>query len=64
MLTRADSRAPQVVQWQRIHLLMQKTQVRSLGRDVPLEGEMAPYSSLRGWEIPWTEEPGRLQSTG
>ena len=30
----------------------------------PLEEEMAPHSSILAWEIPWTEEPGRLQSTG
>ena len=45
---------------------MQKTQmwVRSLGREDPLEKEMATYSSILAWEVPWTEEPGRLQSMG
>ena len=38
--------------------------VRSLGREDPLEKEMATYSSIFAWEVPWTEEPGRLQSTG
>ena len=33
-----------------------------LGREDPLEEEMATQSSMRAWEIPWTEEPGRLQS--
>ena len=43
---------------------MQKTQVQSLGQEDPLEKEMATHSSLLTWEIPWTEEPGRLQSVG
>ena len=38
--------------------------VRSLGQEDPLEKEMATYSSIFAWEVPWTEEPGRLQSTG
>ena len=40
----------------------QDTWVRSLGREVPLEGEMATHSSILPWEIPWTEDPGRLSS--
>ena len=43
---------------------MQETLVRSLGREVPLEKEVAPHSSTLAWRIPWTEEPGRLQSLG
>ena len=43
---------------------MQETQVRSLGQENPLEKEMATHSSIHAWKIPWTEEPGRLQSTG
>ena len=43
---------------------MQETQVRSLGGEDPLEEEMATHSSVLAWEIPWTEEPGGLQSTG
>ena len=43
---------------------MQETQVRSLGREDPLEKEMAPHSSTLAWRIPWREEPGRLQSMG
>ena len=38
--------------------------VRSLGREDPLEKEMATHSSVLVWRIPWTEEPGRLQSMG
>ena len=38
------------------------TWVRSLGWEVPLEKEMATYSSTLAWKIPWTEEPGMLQS--
>ena len=41
---------------------MQETQVQSLGREDPLEEGMATHSSILAWEIPWTEEPGRLQS--
>ena len=43
---------------------MRETQVRSLGQEDPLEKEMAIHSSTIAWKIPWTEEPGRLQSTG
>ena len=43
---------------------MQETQVQSLGREDPLEKEMATHSSILAWKIPWTEEPGRLQSMG
>ena len=38
--------------------------VPSLGREDPLEEEMATHSNILAWEIPWTEEPGRLQSMG
>ena len=38
--------------------------VRSLGREDPLEKEMATHSSTLAWKIPWVEEHGRLQSTG
>ena len=41
---------------------MQETQVRSLGQEDPLEKEMAIHSSTLAWRIPWTEEPGGLQS--
>ena len=43
---------------------MQETQVRSLGWEDPLEKEMATHSSTLARKIPWTEEPGRLQSMG
>ena len=38
--------------------------VRSWGQDIPLEEGMATHSSILAWRIPWTEEPGGLQSTG
>ena len=41
-----------------------ETWVWSLGREVPLEKEMATHSTIFTWRIPWTEDPGRLQSTG
>ena len=43
---------------------MRETQVRFLGWEDPLEKEMATHSSVLAWKIPWTEEPGRLQSMG
>ena len=43
---------------------MQEMQVLSLGKEDPLEEEMATHSSTVAWEIPWTEEPGRLYSMG
>ena len=43
---------------------MQETWVRFLGWEDPLEKEMAIHSSILAWRIPWTEEPGGLQSTG
>ena len=43
---------------------MQKTWVRSLGQEDPLEKEIATHSSTLAWKIPWTEESGRLQSMG
>ena len=43
---------------------MRETPVRSLGWEDPLEKEMATHSSILAWRIPWTEELGRLQSTG
>ena len=51
---------------QRIKCLpaMQETWVPSLGWEDPLEKEMATHSSILAWRIPWTEEPGELQSTG
>ena len=43
---------------------MRETQVQSLGREDPLEKEIAAHSSTLAWKIPWTEEHGRLQSMG
>ena len=43
---------------------MRETRVRPLGQEDPLEKEMAIHSSTIAWKIPWTEEPGRLQSMG
>ena len=43
---------------------MWETCVRSLGREDPLEKEMAIHSNAIAWKIPWTEEPDRLQSMG
>ena len=42
----------------------QKTWVESLGWEDPLEEEVATHSRILAWEIPWTEEPGRLESVG
>ena len=44
--------------------MMQETWVQSLGWEDPLEKEMATHASILAWEIPWTEEPGGLQSMG
>ena len=43
---------------------MRKTGVRSLGQEDPLEKGMAAHSNTLAWKIPWTEEPGMLQSMG
>ena len=45
-------------------LTMRETQVLSLGREDALEKEIATNSSIPAWKIPWTEEPGRLESMG
>ena len=45
-------------------LAMQETWVQSLGQEDPLEKGMATHSSILAWKIPWTDEPGRLQSMG
>ena len=42
----------------------QETWVLSLDQEDPLEKDMATHSNILAWEIPWTEEPGRLQSVG
>ena len=43
---------------------VRETRVQALGWEDPLEKEMAIHSSIIAWKIPWTEEPGRLQSMG
>ena len=43
---------------------MQETRVQSLGWEDPLEEEMTTHSSILAWRIPWTEEPGGLESMG
>ena len=43
---------------------MREMQVQSLGRDDPLEKDIATHSSILAWKIPWKEEPGGLQSMG
>ena len=43
---------------------IQEMQLPSLGQEDPLEKKMAAHSSILAWEIPWTEEPGGLQSIG
>ena len=67
LLTEAQLEAPGaslVAQRQSIRLPLQETQetqVQPLGREDPLEEEMATHSSTLAWKIPWTEEPGGLQ---
>ena len=58
-LVRATSPVAQMV---KCLSTMRETWVRSLGGEDPLEKEMAIYSSILAWKIPWTEEPGGLQS--
>ena len=53
-----------VVKNQPVKQEMQKMLAQSLGRKDPLEKEMATHSSILAWEIPWSEEPGSLQSMG
>ena len=43
---------------------IQETQVQTLGREDPLEKEMAIHYSILAWKMPWTEEPGGFQFTG
>ena len=60
----SDQRAPPVAQTVRNPPAMQETQVRSLGREDPLEKGRATHSSTLAWRSPWTQEPGGPQSTG
>ena len=55
------TRAFVVAQLVKILTAMQKTQVQSLGREDPLEEEMATHPSILAWRMPWTEEPGGLE---
>ena len=64
MLTLGEARASLVAQRLKPLPAMQETWVRSLGWEDPLEKGMATHSSILVWRIPWTEEPGGLQSTG
>ena len=57
-------KAPLVAQTEKNLPAVQEMQVGSLGREDPLEKEMAIHSGTVAWKIPWTEKPGRLQSTG
>ena len=57
-----DDEASLVAQMVKHLAAMQKTWVQSLGQEDPLEKEMATHSSILAWRIPWTEEPGGLQS--
>ena len=63
-LLKLMSRASLVAQRLKRLPAMQETWVQSLGRGDPLEKEMATHSSILAWRIPWTEEPGGLQSPG
>ena len=58
------SRASLVAQMVKNLPVMQETQVQFLGQEDTLEEEMATHCKILAWEIPWTEEPGRLQSMG
>ena len=53
-----------VAQWVKNLPAVQESQVRSLGQEDPLQKGMATHSSNLAWRIPWTEEPGGLQSMG
>ena len=59
-----EFKASLVAQMVKRLLEMQQTQVRSLGREDPLEKAMATHSSTLAWKIPWTEEAGRLEFMG
>ena len=63
MYTCASPVAPQVNNMLAMQEI-QETRVQSLGQEDPLEKEMAAQSNILAWEIPWTEEPGGLQSIG
>ena len=58
------TQAPHVTQTVKNPPAVQETQVRSMGWEAPLEMGMVTHSSILAWRIPWTEEPGGLQSMG
>ena len=65
----AMERKEQLIHWtsqeaQMVKSPLVETRVQSLGQEDPLEKEMATHSSILAWRVPWTEEPGRLQSIG
>ena len=62
--SRTRLRASLVAQTVKLLPVMQETWAQSLCREDPLEKERATHSSILAWKIPWTEEPGRLQSRG
>ena len=64
MIPNIVSGASQVAQMVKNLPAMQETQVQSVGWEDPLEKGMATHSSILAWAIPWTEEPGGLQSMG
>ena len=59
-----NTRLPWWLRWYRIQPTVQETPVRSLGGKDPLEKGRATHPSILAWRIPWTEEPGGLQSVG
>ena len=63
-LSKLNVRASLVAQMMKNPPAMQETQVQSLGKDDSLEEGMATHFSILAWRIPWTEEPGGLQSMG
>ena len=62
--TLTETWVPLVAQMIKSLPVIQKNWVRSLGQEVPLEKEIVTHSSILAWRIPWTEEPGKLQSMG
>ena len=64
IMSKLYERASLVVQMVKNLPVMQETWVQSLGREDPLEEGMATHSRILAWRIPWTEEPGGLQSMG
>ena len=62
--SQGGSLSPQLLQMVKNLPAMLETRVQSLGLEDPLEKRMATHSSILAWRIPWTEEPGGLQSMG